>query len=91
MDERTRRPYAASSLLLFEHRVQYWRQPVLEFAVVVVRYDEVADTIHAASAQVGSVEVEVSEICFAETFDKVLLDAASGGDDACYVPVLHEV
>ena len=90
-DERARCPYHATSPLLFKHRVQYWHQPVLEFAVIVVRYDEVADTIHAASAQVCAIEVEVGEICFAQAFDKVLFDTTGGGDDACYVLVLHEM
>ena len=90
-DERARCPYHATGPLLFKHRVQYRRQPVLEFAVIVVRYDEVADTIHAASAQVCAIEVEVGEICFAQAFDEVLLDTTGGGDDACYVLVLHEM
>jgi hypothetical protein len=90
-DERARRPYATTGLLLFKHRVQYRRQPVLEFAVVVVRHDEVADTIHAPSAQVRAVEGKVGEIGFAKALDKVLLDAAGGGDDARDVLVLHEV
>lgn len=90
-DKRARRPYAPTGLLLCKHRVQYGCQPVLEFAVVVVRHDEVANPIHAASAQVCAVEGEISEIGFAEAFDEVLLDAAGGGDEARDVLVLHEV
>ena len=90
-DERARGPYAPTGLLLCKHRVQYGCQPVLEFAVVIVRHDEVSNTVHAASAQVCAVEGEISEIGFAETFDEVLLDAAGGGDEARDVLVLHEV
>jgi hypothetical protein len=90
-DERARGPHATTSRLLRKHRVQYRGQPVLEFAVVVVRHDEVADTVHAASAQVRAIKGEVGEIGFAKAFDKVLLDAAGGGDDARDVLVLHEV
>ena len=90
-DERARCPYATTGLLLRKHRVQYRHQPVLKFAVIIVRHDEVADTIHAASAQVGAIKGKVSEISFAEAFDKVFLDAAGGGDDARDLLVLHQV
>lgn len=91
MDKRARGPYAATSRLLRKHRVQYRRQPVLEFAVVVIRHDEVTNTIHTTSAQVRAIKEEIGEIGFAKAFDKVLLDAAGGGDDAGDVLVLHEV
>ena len=81
----------ATGLLLLEHRIQYWREPVLELAVVVVRYDEISDTIHTTSTEVCSIEREVGEIRFPETLDKVLLDAARGGNDACNMSMLHEV
>src|SRR5579863_9466146 len=88
-DERARRPHLAICLLFLKHRVQYWGQPVFEFAVVVVRHDEVTDTIHAASPQVSAIEGEVSEIGFSEALDKVLLDAARDGNDASDVLVFH--
>ena len=81
----------ATRLLFREHRIQYWREPVLELAVVVVRNDKIPDTIHATSAEVGAIEREVGEIRLPETFDKVLLDAAGGGNDAGDVSMLYEV
>lgn len=90
-DERAWCPYLASSLLLRKHRIQYRRQPVLEFAVIVIRHDEVANTIHAASTQVRTIEEEVTEIRRGKTLDEVLLDATSGCNDARDVLVLHKV
>jgi len=81
----------ATSLLFREHRIQYWHEPVLELAVVVVRHDKISDTIHAASTQVCAIEREVGEVRLSETFDKVLLDAAGGGNDARDMSMLHEV
>ena len=90
-NERARRPYLTTGLLLLEHCIQYWRKPVFELAVVVVRYNKISDTIHAASTEVGAIEREVGEIGLPETFDKVFLDAAGGGHDTCDMSVLHEV
>jgi hypothetical protein len=81
----------ATSLLLREHRIQYWCEPVLELAVVVVRYDKISDTIHTTSTEVCAIEREVGEVRLPETFDKILLDTARGSNDACDVPMLHKV
>ena len=90
-NKRARRPYLATSFLLREHRIQYWREPVLELAVVVIRNDKISDTIHAASTKVGAIKREVGEISLPETFDKVLLDAAGGGNNARDMSMLYKV
>jgi hypothetical protein len=90
-DERAWWPDLAACLLLRKHRIQYWGQPVFEFAVVIVWHDEATDTIHVASPQVSAVKIEVSEIHASKALDEVLLDAAGSGNDARDVLVLHEV
>ena len=80
-----------TSLLLGEHRIQYRNKPVLKFAVVVVRHDKISDTIHAASTEVCAIKRKVGQICLSETFNKVFLDAAGGGDEARDMSMLDEV
>jgi hypothetical protein len=59
--------------------------------IVIVRHDEVTGTIHAASPQISTVRVEFSEIRASKALDEVLLDSASGGNEARDVLVLHKV
>ena len=63
--EGARRPDRALLALFPKHVVHYRHEPVLELAVVVVWDYEVTDAVHAASTQVGTVKIEVSEVSLA--------------------------
>ena len=76
--------------LLREQLVEDRDDPVLKSAVIVVRYNEVADAIQPARAQLRAVERKVGEVRAPEALDKVLLDAARGRHDRADVLVLHE-
>ena len=65
--------------------------PVLELAVVVVWNQQVSDAIHALLPQLGAVQIEVGEIGFPKTLDKVFFDAARRGHDCRDMLVLDEV
>ena len=73
-NERTWCPDDPCVFLLDEHLVQQMNEPVLEFAIVVIGYNQVPNAVHASPTKIRSVQVEVGEICLAETFYEVLFD-----------------
>ena len=81
----------AAGLLLLEHGVEDGHDPVLKGAVVLVGHDEVADAVEALEAEALAVGAEGGHVGVAEALDKVLLDAAGGGDDGRDVLVLDQV
>ena len=78
-------------VLLDKHLVEQRHEPVLEFAIVVVGYDQVPDTIHTSLTKARSVQIEVCEIRFAEALYEVFLDSSRRRDKCRYVFVFHEV
>ena len=73
---------ANPGLLLFKHLVENWLYPILERAIVSVRDEQVASTIHAALSKLrASPLVEVAKISRREALNDVLLDAARRRDD----------
>ena len=90
-DEGARRPHLAALFLLSEHSIQDRRQPVFEFAVIVVWNDEIAYAVHASPPQVCAIQVEVRKIRLSEAFDEVFLDPAGCGHDRADMFVLYEV
>jgi hypothetical protein len=90
-DEQAWWPDLATCLLLCKHCIQYWGQPVFEFAVVIVWHNEATNMIHVASPQVSTIKIEVSEIHASKALDEVLIDATGSGNDVRDMLVLHEV
>ena len=90
-NERTWCPDDPRIVLLDKHLVEQRHEPVLEFAIVVVGYDQVPDAIHTSLTKVRSVHIEVCEICLAEAFNEVLLNSSRRRDKCRYVFVFHEV
>ena len=90
-DERAGSPKGPCFVLFRQHSVQQRHEPVLKFAVVLVRYDEISDTIHAFSSQIGTIQPKVGQIGVTETFDEILLDPACGGDNGSNMLVFHEM
>lgn len=79
-----------TALLLFQHLVENRDDPVFESAVIVVWDNEITDAVQTLLAQVGAWGAEGSHVCVAETFDEVLLNATSSGDDGGNVLVLNQ-
>lgn len=77
--------------LLLKHTVQYGHDPILERTVVVVRHDEVADSVESFGAQRGAGRVEGAVIGRGEALDQVLLHATSRRDDGRDMLVLNEI
>lgn len=77
MDEGARRPDGATIFLFKQHLIQDRGEPVLKLAVVIVRNNEVANTIHALLPKSSTVQIEVSEVCLSQTLDEVFFDTAS--------------
>jgi hypothetical protein len=73
--------------LLGQHGVKDGGKPILKLAIVVVGNDEVSDPIHSALAQIGAVEIEISQVGFSETFNKILLDSTGGRDEGRHMLV----
>lgn len=78
-------------LLLREHGVENWHDPVFEGAVVIVGYNEVSNSVEAFGAQLGACSAEGAHVGVAEAFDEVFFDAAGGGHDGGDVVVLCQV
>ena len=91
MNERARRPHLPARLLLRKHRVENRHEPVLELAVVVVRYNEVTDAVHTPFTEGSTIESKVGEVCLSKALDKVLLDTAGGGHECFNVLVLDKI
>lgn len=77
--------------MLGEHSIKDGSQPVFELAIIVVRNDEIPNTIHAPLPQVRAVEIKLSEVGLAETFNEIFLDSSSGGNENGYMLVLHKI
>lgn len=90
LDERARRPHDGAALLLLERVVQQRHDPILEFAVVLIGHEQVADAVQTALAQVGAVEAEGTDAGGTQTLDEILLDAARGGDDDVDAAVAYQ-
>lgn len=92
----TRRPpysVVAGSLLLLDHIVQDRYDPVFEFAIIVVRHEQVADPVETSAAQICAVQVELSSrrnISRSQAFDQIFFDPTSGRDQAIDVFVLDQ-
>lgn len=54
------RPNHSFRVLLPQCRVENWGNPVLKLAIVIVRDDKIADSVHSFPPQVCAIEVKVT-------------------------------
>lgn len=67
--------------MLLQHGVENRDEPILEFAVVVVWYNEVPNTIEAPSSKIRAIHMEIGEVCFPKTLDEIFFYSPCGRDD----------
>ena len=79
-DERAGGPHLAGRVLLREHGVEMGMSQSPNLQWLFVGHDEVPDAVHAARVEGRTVEVDICEVGGAKALDKILLDAAGGGD-----------
>ena len=96
MNDLARRPVKRvfvgfACLLLLKHLVKDRYYPVFEGAIVAVRYNEIADAVHALFPKCCTSGCERAQVCWGETLDQVLLDATRRGDDGRYMLVLDKI
>ena len=72
------------------HLCDQGSHPVLKLAIVVVRHEQISDSVDSIFTKVLTPQLKITHIGWLEAFNYVLLDAPRGRHNAIYQFMLDE-
>lgn len=77
--------------LFLQQLVKNGNDPILKFAIIVIRDQQVANAVQTFGAQLSTRKKEITFVCGRKAFYKIFFDTTSCGDHHIHHTMLDEV